>query len=157
MWMRLAATLDLVHALLMAAQVVGIPLLFVHRWPRLTRAYAVYAVTFVTLSQGSQWLTGECFVTTWARWLWRRGAPDAMPPAEWLTVRMAQAVFHLSPSHRSVVLASEVVLVVTALGVLFTARRGHFGERISRLLGHRGELRAGDGASQPPRTSSRGA
>lgn len=121
---RIAAAIDLVHALLMIAQIALLPLLFVHRWPRATRAYAIYAIVFVGLSQVSQWTLGSCFLTVLAQRLWRAGVSSSAP-SEWLTVRLSQAVFHLTPSHADVILLSEIILVVTAVGVLYTAHRGH--------------------------------
>jgi hypothetical protein len=104
--------------------VVGLPLLVWHRWPRLSRAYAVYAIAFVVLSQASRLAIGECFLTTFARALWEHpGAPPFEPSHEWLTVRLARAVFRMAPSHRSIVVVSEALAVVTAAGVLYSMRR----------------------------------
>src|SRR6185369_14576291 len=60
----LASMVDFVHALFMAVWVLGLPLLFWRRFPRATWWYAVYAVTFIVLSQGSRIWLGECFLTT---------------------------------------------------------------------------------------------
>lgn len=121
MWAFLGSFVDLVHALTMAMWVAGMPLLFWHRWPRLTRIYGLYAVTFIIVSQTSQWLLGECFFTTIARWCWQRS--DGGGSDEWFTVRVAQAVFKLTPSHRSIAVVSELLILVTAAGVLFAGRR----------------------------------
>ncbi len=121
MWASLAASIDFVHALLMAAWVCGLPLLFWRRWPRLTRAYGVYAVAFIVVSQASHFALGECFLTTLAR-MCLRSATTAVS-SEWFTVRVAQAVFHLTPSHRSVVWISEALILITAIGVLFPHKR----------------------------------
>ena len=121
MWRVLGSTTDVIHALLMVAWVVGLPLLFARRWPRARRVYAIYAVVFVVLSQGSQALLGECFLTTLARWFWEYPS-DGLPPAavdEWFTVRLARTVFGLSPPYRAITLISEILAAVTALGVLF--------------------------------------
>ena len=116
MWAILAAGVDFVHALLMAAWVGGLPLLFWHRWPRFTRVYGVYAVAFILVSQGSHWLFGECFFTTIARWCARSSAAPISD--EWFTVRVAQSVFRLTPSHRAIVWVSEALILMTALGAL---------------------------------------
>ncbi len=118
-----AAALDVLHAIFMVMQVAGLPLLFWHRWPRLTRAYAVYAITFIVLNQLSKYALGECFLTTLARLLWSQAVIDPTDvPSEWFTVRLAQWVFHLTPSHRAVAIAGEVLMFVTALGVLVWRR-----------------------------------
>jgi hypothetical protein len=118
-----AAALDALHAVFMVLQVAGLPLFFWHRWPRLSRGYALYAVSFIALNQGSKLLLGECFLTTWARWLWSRAVLDPSDvPGEWFTVRVAQWVFHMTPSHRAVSLAGELLMLVTAIGVLALLR-----------------------------------
>jgi hypothetical protein len=62
------------------------------------------------------WLLGECVFTTIARSCLR--ASSAPVSDEWFTVRVAQAVFQMAPSHRAVVWASESLILVTALGAL---------------------------------------
>ena len=123
MWQVLGSMVDVLHALLMAAWVVGLPLLFVRRWPRVTRAYGVYAVSFIVLSQLSQLALGQCFLTTIATRLWKHASASGPAQAdEWFTVRLASWVFHLTPSHRAVVLVSEVLILLTALGTLVSLR-----------------------------------
>jgi hypothetical protein len=120
----LGSCIDLFHALLMAAWVLGLPLLFWHRWPRLTRAYALYAIVFIVTNQLSYVLLHECFLTALARMFWR-SAPSAGSAAsdEWFTVRLAQAIFALTPSHRAIKVVSEGLILVTAAGMGFLKRR----------------------------------
>jgi len=120
----LGSLVDFLHALLMVAWVAGLPLLFWHRYPRATRWYAIYAVVFIVLNQASHLLLGHCFLTSLAAWLWAQGgAPPASAPGEWLTVRIAMAVFHLTPSHRSINILAEALICVTAVGMLVSMRR----------------------------------
>jgi hypothetical protein len=124
MWSALAAGVDFAHALFMAAWVLGLPLLFLHRWTRLTRAFASYAIAFVALNLASRALLGECFLTALSQLCWdhaARAAGHAPVPREWFTVRAAEMVFRLTPSHRGVKLASEGLIFVTAVGVLVSA------------------------------------
>jgi hypothetical protein len=114
---QLGATVDLIHALLMAAWILGLPLLFWRRWPRWSRAYAIYAIAFVVVNQVSLALLGECFLTAIARACWQRAGGAAGATDEWFTVRLAQAVFHMTPSHRAIKVASEVLILLTAVGV----------------------------------------
>jgi hypothetical protein len=117
---------DVLHALLMAAWALGMPLLFWHRWPRLTRAYAAFAIIFIVVSQGSRMVLGECFFTTIARWLWEHPSASGAAPhasSEWFSVRLAEAIFRMTPSHRSVVILSEALTLVVAAGTLFSMRR----------------------------------
>jgi hypothetical protein len=139
MWFALAACVDFAHAALMAAWVLGLPLLFFRRWRGVTRAYAVYAITFVTLNLASRALLGECFLTTLSRACWQEAARlggRVSVPREWFTVRMAEAIFRMTPSHRGIKLASEALIFVTAIGVLVSlsprtraAPRGGRGQR----------------------------
>lgn len=126
MWSALAAYVDFFHAALMAAWVLGLPLLFVRRWTAWRRAYCVYSVAFIAINLASRALLGECFLTTLSRACWRAAAMRggrAPVPQDWFTVRLAEAVFRLTPSHRGVKLASEVLIFITALGVLVSWRR----------------------------------
>jgi uncharacterized protein (DUF2267 family) len=116
----LGATTDVLHAALMAAWVLGLPLLYWHRWPHLSRAFAIYAIAFVVVNQVSQLVLGECFLTTLARMGWQhepgwQGRVHAS--GEWFTVRLAYAVFRLTPSHRSIKVATEALILVTAVGL----------------------------------------
>ena len=117
----MGALMDAVHAVSMAAWILGLPLLFWRRWPRLSLAYSLYAVVFVVANRVSYYVLGECFLTTLARRLWTAGAMDA-GTEDWFTVRFAKLVFGLTPSHRAIALASEALIFVTALGVLISLR-----------------------------------
>ena len=120
-----ATLIDLLHAIAMVAWAAGLPLLVWRRHPRLSRAYAVYALAFVFVSQLSQWILGECFLTTLARWAWERQPAATAPPDvdEWFTVRLSRAVFGATPSHRAVVWLSEGSIVATAALALRALRR----------------------------------
>ena len=139
MWSALAACVDVAHASFMAAWVLGLPLLFWRGWPRATRVYAVYAIAFITLNVTSRALLGECFLTVLSRACWQAAAhAGGTTPAsqEWFTVRMAEAVFRLTPSHRGIKLASEALILVTAIGVLVSSlsARDRGGPRRRRVV-----------------------
>jgi len=120
----LGSLVDLLHALLMVAWIAGLPLLFWRRYPRASRWYAAYAIVFVVINQASRYFLGECFLTTIARLLWEQGgAPPRSAPGEWFTVRVALAIFHMAPSHRSITVLSELLMLVTAAGTLLSMRR----------------------------------
>jgi hypothetical protein len=121
-WPVLAVAIDFVHAILMAAWVLGLPLLFWHKRPLLSRGYCLYALAFVAISQLSYVLLGECFLTTLARACALR-APVGAVSEEWFTVRVAQAVFRLTPSHRGIKIFSEALIFVTAVGMLCSLTR----------------------------------
>ena len=130
MWQLVGSLVDVVHALFMAVWVLGLPLLFLQRWPRLRRAYGIYAIVFIVLSQASEWLLGECFLTTVASRLWERASGvTTIDASEWFTVRLAKWIFDMAPSHRAIVIVSELLILVTALGVLFSLRGAHTTER----------------------------
>lgn len=119
------ATTDLIHALLMVAWVAGMPLLFLPRWPRLSRYYAFYSIIFIVVNLLSQSLLGECCFTTLARFCWHYGAgghPLSPLYDEWFTVRLADSIFRMTPSHRLVKIATEGLIFVTAVGIAFRLR-----------------------------------
>jgi hypothetical protein len=107
----------------MVAWILGLPLLFWHRYPKLTLGYGVYAVLFVVVSRVSHFIEGQCFLTTISAKLWRVGAAVARESDEWFTVRLARFVFGMTPSHRAVAWCSEALILVTAVGVLFSMSR----------------------------------
>lgn len=118
MWHALASLTDFVHALFMVLWVAGLPLLFWYGRPAWTRAYVRYAIAFVVLSQGSQWLLGECFLTTLTRAAWNAGGGFDPADRTWFTIRVAEAVFRMRPSERAVSIAFEALVLVTSIGVL---------------------------------------
>ncbi|MBK7400565.1 MAG: hypothetical protein IPJ34_31020 [Myxococcales bacterium] len=113
-----SVAVDVFHALAMAAWILGLPLLFTRRWRTATRFYAVYAITFVIVSQTSQLVLGECFLTTVARWA--EGAGSSAHP-EWFTVRLARWVFGMAPSRRAISVTFDALVLVTAVGTLVRA------------------------------------
>jgi hypothetical protein len=124
MYPVLASAVDLLHALFMVAWVAGLPLLYFRRYPRATRAYALYAIVFIVLNQLSKVLLDECFLTTLARRLWEQGGlPPGAAPGEWFTVRLSLAVFRMAPSHKAITVASEILIFASAVGMLATLRR----------------------------------
>jgi hypothetical protein len=118
MWHVLGASVDFLHAAAMAAWIAGLPLLFLgRRWPRASRAYVIFALAFIVLNQASHYLLGECFLTTIARWLYLHDR-SGTASYEWFTVRLAEAVFRMAPSHRSIVVVGQALVAATAVGAL---------------------------------------
>jgi hypothetical protein len=107
---QLAATIDFVHALVMVVWIAGIPLLFWHKWPKLSRAYVVFCLAFLVVTRVSHALLGECSLTTLAR------NASSEPSHDWFTVRFAEAVFRMRPTEQSIVLLSEGLLLVCCVG-----------------------------------------
>ena len=117
MYAVLSALVDFLHAASMVVWIGGLPLLFVRRWPRLSRAFALYAVLFVIVSQATQWILGECFLTTIARALARLGeAKGTFVDDDWFTQRVARSIFGLAPSRRAISIAFDALVGITALG-----------------------------------------
>jgi hypothetical protein len=119
----LAVTVDVIHALVMVLWVVCLPLLFWHRWPRATKFYGWFAVIFIIANIFSQWVLGECFLTTIARALWEHASNVPANIDDWFTVRFSDFVFSMTPSHRAVKIATEVLIFATAVGTLHSMRR----------------------------------
>ncbi len=127
MWHALAGLTDLIHAIAMVAWVAGLPLLIWRGRPAWSRAYVRYAIAFIVLSQGSQWLLGECFLTSITRAAWNAGGGFHAEDRSWFTIRIAEAIFRMRPSERAVSIAFEALVLVTAVGVLVHGRRRRTG------------------------------
>ena len=109
-WSVLAALVEFVHALLMAAWVVGIPLLLVRRWPRLRLASSAFAMA----SSSCRGCRSVSSASASSRRMGRRCGPARPPracgrprPRSGSPCAFAYAVFHLAPSHRAVTLVGE--------------------------------------------------
>jgi hypothetical protein len=122
MWTALGVSVDLIHALAMVAWLVGLPLLFVKRWPRARLAYATYAIVFIVVSQASMIFLHECVLTLATRWFWGHD-PAYVVSNEWFTERLARAVFGMAPSRHVISRLSEVLVLATAAGVLASVFR----------------------------------
>jgi len=91
----------------------------------------------VIVNQVSLLVLGECFLTTLARAAWQHagGAGGSAPASEeWFTVRLASAIFRLTPTHRSVKVVTEALTFVTALGLVLRGlprARAHGGTRVA--------------------------
>ena len=116
-----ASSVDTVHAAFMVAYFAGIPLLFFQRWPRVSRIYAVYAISFVVFSQGSKLLWGHCFLTPLASELWHQSG-TSVAVTEWFTVRLSNLVFHSAPSHRIISWIGDAFVLITAVGAVLRLR-----------------------------------
>jgi hypothetical protein len=123
-WLAIAS--DLAHLAAMLAWALGLPLLFWHRWPRLSLVYGWYGLLFVLASQLSHVLIGECFLTSSSRWLWE-AAGD--PTASSFTVRLVDTVAGFRPSERSVIVAWQIGVIATCIGALWSMHRAHVRSR----------------------------
>ncbi|MEO8180202.1 MAG: hypothetical protein ABI895_15310 [Deltaproteobacteria bacterium] len=117
----LALTIELGHGLLMALWGLGLPLLIWHRWPRLTRAYLWFSLSFVVGSLLSHWLLGECLLTTLAQWLWESAGTqvERVP----FIVRFTNAVAGIRPSTRAAVLLWQGGISIYCVALLYWWRR----------------------------------
>jgi hypothetical protein len=134
MGQHLASFVDLLHALAIVAWVAGLPILFLRKWPRARKLYAVYALAFIALSKVSQWLLGACFLTRLSTLLWHAGTPHAPnEPETWFTVRFAEAVFHLRPSEDAVIVAWNVALAISCAGLLVHLHHARAQRRATKM------------------------
>jgi hypothetical protein len=126
-----AMAIDWTHALVMIAWGVGLPLLVWHRFPRISRAYMWFAMSFVVLSVVSHEILGECFLTTLARAAWTSGGGfrERVP----FTVLLTNAVAGIRPSTRAAVLAWEFAVFASSLGSLWCWHKTHPRRRGSEL------------------------
>jgi hypothetical protein len=114
----LAVLTDIIHALLMVLWMLGMPLLFWHRYPRLSIVYCCFCLAFIVVNQVSQWVLGECIFTTIANYFYTRS--DMAFPKEWFTVRLAMIVFGLTPTHWIIKIATQILVSASAIGAIYT-------------------------------------
>lgn len=119
----MAMTVDVTHAAAMLVWGLGLPLLFWHRFERLSHWYTWFAASFVVTTVLSRIALGECFLTTLARELWEAagGFRDHVP----FTVVLVSTVAGLRPTTRTAVLLWELAVLFTSLGSLWSWRRAH--------------------------------
>lgn len=116
-----AGAIDVFHALVMVLWIAGLPLLFWHRYPKLSHAYFWYALIFIIINQVSRHYLGECILTTIARYCYSKN--DNPIHNEWFVVRAAYFIFGLTPSHRGIKIATEVLVAIAAIGGLYSIYR----------------------------------
>lgn len=123
----LSGAVDMLHVFAMVVWVLGLPLLFWHRWPRLSRLYVVYALAFVVITRVSHQILGECVLTTLSRDLWNASGLAARGHSSF-TVRLVNAVAGIRFTEHSAVLLWEAAVFICSAGVLWYllgARRRH--------------------------------
>jgi len=113
----LAMGVDALHLAAMLLWGIGLPLLFWHGRPRLSRLYMWYAIVFVVVTLLSHHVIGECVLTSLARSLWIAGGieRDTTP----FTTVVVNAVASIRPSSRIVVLLWELGVLLSAAGSLW--------------------------------------
>jgi hypothetical protein len=117
----LALSIELSHGLLMVAWGLGLPLLFWHGLPRLSRAFMWFSIGFILVSVASHLLLGECVLTSMARYFWQRagGHREHVPFVVLLTNRIAG----VRPSARAAVLAWEFAILAYSVALLLSWKR----------------------------------
>lgn len=118
MYELLSASVDVLHAVAMLVWGIGLPLLFWHRWPALSRGYMVYSLAFIAASVASQLVLDECFLTTLARDLAERGTNEILRQRTSFTVRLVEAVAGMRPTERLAVRLWELAVFITCMGML---------------------------------------
>ena len=114
----IAVAIDVLHALIMAAWVVGLPLLFWRRYPKLSLYYCLFSVAFIVVNQVSHYTLGECVFTTIANWFYSKSGSGA--PNEWFTVRLSRLVFGVVPTHRGVKVATQIMIGISSVGGIYS-------------------------------------
>jgi hypothetical protein len=117
----LAVSVDVFHALVMILWIAGLPLLFWHRYPTLSKAYFWFALVFIVINQVSHYLLGQCILTSVASYCYSKAAGPSTN--EWFSVRFAYFIFGLTPSHRGIKVATEILIAIAAMGGLYSMYR----------------------------------
>jgi hypothetical protein len=112
-----AIATDVFHALLMAAWIVGIPLLFWRGCPRLSVAYCIFSVLFIIVNQVSHYTLGKCVFTTMADWCYNHAGQRVTD--EWFVVRMTKLIFGCVPTQRVINIATQIIIGISAVGGMY--------------------------------------
>src|SRR5271157_877496 len=123
----LAVLTDVIHALLMLSWIVGLPLLFWHRYSRLSAGYAIYSLLFIIVNLTSQHVFGCCIFTVIAGWFYQQAGWPVTN--EWFIVRAANLILGLTIPHKGIKVATELMVAISAIGALFLYAK----ERISHV------------------------
>jgi hypothetical protein len=115
----LAVSIDVFHALVMMFWIIGLPLLFWHKFPKLTIYYCFFGILFVIVNQISHYTLGECILTTLSKWCWNHTEANHPSTQEWFSVRFANFIFGLTPSHRDIKVFSEIIILISIVGNLY--------------------------------------
>jgi len=115
----LAVSIDVFHALVMLLWILGLPLLFWHKFPKLTIIYAVFAILFIIVNQISHYTLDECIFTTLSRKCFELADPNHPSTKEWFTVKFANFIFGCAPKHKSIKIISEILIAISAIGMFF--------------------------------------
>ncbi len=113
----LAVLTDVIHAILMVSWVAGMPLLFWHRYKKLSVLYCIFSLCFIAVNQISHYTLGCCVFTTIADWFYHQAGSIA--PDEWFTVRASRFIFGLTPSQRGIKILTEILVAFSAVGGIF--------------------------------------
>jgi hypothetical protein len=113
----LAIATDALHAFLMVIWILGLPLQFWQRFNRLSLIYCIFSIVFIIVNQVSQYTLGECVFTAIANWFYSHS--NSGSTNEWFIVRMTKFIFGLTPTHKSIKIATEVLIGISAVGGVF--------------------------------------
>lgn len=128
----IAVSIQVLHALVMILWILGLPLLFWHRYPKLSIGYAFYAVVFIIINQVSHYTLGECVLTTIERWFWQHSLMHE-PTEQWFSIRFAQLIFGFTPSHKGIKISGEVLIALCAVGGMFSIWKKLLKEKLSHV------------------------
>lgn len=118
-----AVATDVFHAIAMVLWIIGLPLLFWHKYPSLSFGYAIYSLIFILINQISHYLLGKCILTEISQYFWEHcgSHPDT---SEWFSVRFSHIIFGMTPSHSTIKRITEYLIGLSAIGgMLFSFRK----------------------------------
>jgi hypothetical protein len=127
----LGASVDALHALAMLIWGVGLPLLFWHRWRKLTRIYMAYSLIFIAVSVISHFALGGCFLTVLSRELYLAGDHPELRERTMFIVRAVEFVAGIRPSERWAVWVWQAGLFLGSAATLWSLHRDRTRPRVS--------------------------
>lgn len=124
----IAVSIDVFHALAMIAWVLGLPLLFWHRYSKLSTLYASYSIIFIIVNLTSQYFLNRCVLTEVSAYFWKNTAAG-IDTSEWFTVRFSKLIFNLTPNHNLIKRLTEILILISSIGGIYSLTRKKYNVR----------------------------
>lgn len=118
MFIFIAICVDVIHAIAMMLWVIGLPLLFYNKYPSLSIGYAIYSILFIIINQLSHYYWGHCIFTVLSNYYYKL-ANSNVDTGEWFSIRFARYIFGLTPTHKGVNIATQLLIMISSFGCLF--------------------------------------
>lgn len=125
----LAVAVDTIHALAMVIWILGLPLLFWHKYKKLSFAYCIFSIFFIIVNLTSQYFLGHCVLTSIAGFFWERSSSH-VDTTEWFVTRFTRLIFNMTPTHILIKRLTEIIIMISSIGVLLFLFKSSFNKEV---------------------------